>query len=387
LDGVRGIAISLVLVWHYLSFSLLPDPGSVAAYVMDIVRLSWSGVDLFFVLSGFLIGGILIDNRQAKNYFKVFYARRIFRILPLYFVWLALFSGLLFAQGLVPSNLSSMVTGPIPLWSYATFSQNLFMAYQNTFGTLWMGITWSLAVEEQFYFVLPFVIRYLEPRKLPWFLLGCILTAPLLRVGLSLSFPSGGPLAAYVLMPCRADALLLGTLCAWMVREPKIAQFLREQIILLYVAFIILLGGAVVLAVEFNPYLSSGWQTLGYTWLAFLYSCFLLIAVTEKSGSIEKITMNFLLRRLGTVAYGVYLIHSVMLDLMHGLIYGAPKIHYVTFFATESLALALTFAWAGLSWKFFEKPLVAVGHNFQYEGGAPAHVLNVRSLAEKSSSA
>src|SRR5579872_1000212 len=67
LDGLRGIAIFLVLIWHFVAFSLIPEPGSIAAYAMDILRLSWSGVDLFFVLSGFLIGGILIDNRLAKN--------------------------------------------------------------------------------------------------------------------------------------------------------------------------------------------------------------------------------------------------------------------------------------------------------------------------------
>lgn len=81
-----------------------------------------------------------------------------------------------------------------------------------------MGITWSLAVEEQFYLALPLVIRYLKPRVLSWLLIGFILAAPMLRLVLSFSFPSG-PVASYVLMPCRVHALLLGALCAWMMRR------------------------------------------------------------------------------------------------------------------------------------------------------------------------
>jgi peptidoglycan/LPS O-acetylase OafA/YrhL len=261
LDGLRGIAIFLVLIWHYALGTFVLEPGSTAAYALACLRLTWSGVDLFFVLSGFLIGGILIDNQKSNNYFKVFYARRVCRIFPLYFYWLLLFCGLLFTAHLLflpnlawlladpvkmaanPANLE-LPPDPLPLWSYATFSQNFLMTYRNTMGPNWMGITWSLAVEEQFYCALPFIIRYLEPRKLPWFLVGFILAAPLLRVSLSFSF-SSGPLAAYVLTPCRADALLLGALCAWVVRQQQIAQLLADHTKALYAAFVILLLGAV----------------------------------------------------------------------------------------------------------------------------------------------
>src|SRR6266446_4286628 len=88
LDGLRGIAILLVIVWHYAVELFAREPGSTAAYGLAVLRLSWSGVDLFFVLSGFLIGGILIDNRGARNYFRVFYFRRVCRIVPLYYLCL-----------------------------------------------------------------------------------------------------------------------------------------------------------------------------------------------------------------------------------------------------------------------------------------------------------
>ena len=88
LDGLRGMAILLVLVGHYFAV-----PGTGAASLLNgyWFRLGWTGVDLFFVLSGFLIGGILLDVRDSPNYFKTFYARRFFRIIPLYYAWILLY--------------------------------------------------------------------------------------------------------------------------------------------------------------------------------------------------------------------------------------------------------------------------------------------------------
>src|SRR5262249_50732050 len=222
LDGIRAIAILMVLVWHYFIHIINMEPGSIAAYGLSCLRLTWSGVDLFFVLSGFLIGGILIDNRQAINYFSTFCVRRVFRIFPVYFVWLLLFAILILMMQILASlpALYRLFASPLPLWSYTTFTQNLIIAYAGNFGPGWMAITWSLAVEMQFYLSLPFLIRYLEPPKLPWLLVGFIVTAPLLRGALFYLAPSEG-LAPYVLMPCRADALLAGGFFALVGGSPR----------------------------------------------------------------------------------------------------------------------------------------------------------------------
>src|SRR5258707_15733453 len=86
LDGIRGIAIRMVLIAHF--FLIVSRPGSALAYALVPLRLDWTGVDLFFVLSGFLIGGILLDARGSSNYFRVFYTRRFFRIVPIYAAFL-----------------------------------------------------------------------------------------------------------------------------------------------------------------------------------------------------------------------------------------------------------------------------------------------------------
>ncbi len=86
LDGVRGLAIVLVLVYHYFYWGVQDQPDTFLHYIRSVFTLGWCGVDLFFVLSGFLIVGILIDQREAKNYYQVFYLRRIYRIFPVYFI-------------------------------------------------------------------------------------------------------------------------------------------------------------------------------------------------------------------------------------------------------------------------------------------------------------
>lgn len=193
-------------MWHLDTFS--PPPGSLAAYANAMLRLSWSGVDLFFVLSGFLIGGILVDQRESQSFFRPFYQRRAFRIFRIYYLWWIAFCVLsrAFAGAISRSEPPQVIFwGDIPLWPSPLYQQNIFMALPQTFRGEWIGVTWSLAVEEQFYMVLPCVVRFTSPRRLPWLVLAFVVAAPLARTaffryGLSYHAP-------YTLLVCRADAL------------------------------------------------------------------------------------------------------------------------------------------------------------------------------------
>ena len=97
LDGIRGLAMVLVLVWHYLVVQVQVPPGSPAAYALKLFSLTWAGVDLFFVLSGFFISGILMDNRNGECYYRTFYMRRFCRIFPLYYLLLGIFAVMVFS--------------------------------------------------------------------------------------------------------------------------------------------------------------------------------------------------------------------------------------------------------------------------------------------------
>ncbi len=369
LDGIRGIAILLVLVWHYVVSLVKVEPHSWFGHIIHVLGLGWSGVDLFFVLSGFLIGGILLDNRDASNFFKVFYIRRICRILPLYFLWIFLFvwlDGTI--QRLLPSSSYAWLFGDsLPVWSYITFTQNFVAIESNSLGPNWLAITWSLAVEEQFYLLLPLLIRFTPLNRLPYLLGGLILCAPLLRLMFFYWHPNAG-LATYILMPCRADTLLLGVMGAYMIRKQKIRHILEQQTAWLYALLMILLLGIAVLMIQDQMLISLGKDLGGYFLLALAYSCFLLIAVTEKRGIITRITRYPILRYLGLLAYGVYLFHQAINGLYHGFLRGqVPQLSTATDGLVTLGALLSTMLIAFFSWTLFEKRFIALGHSYQYK--------------------
>lgn len=158
LDGLRGLAVGMVLLWHYVGCQITPQHTPSLLWLREIVGMMWSGVDLFFVLSGFLITGILRDQRESRHYWGTFYLRRACRILPLYVILVGSYS-LANAAGLNKApGLWWLFYIPMPTWSYATFTQNFYMAAAGGTGANWLGITWSLAVEEQFYLLLPCVV-------------------------------------------------------------------------------------------------------------------------------------------------------------------------------------------------------------------------------------
>ncbi len=364
-DGLRGIAILMVVAFHY---TLAPFFGGM-------------GVDLFLLLSGFLLGGTLLDKREAPNYFKAFYARRVCRIFPLYFLCLLLFLILLLAAPftlgwwLYGDAIRFLLADPIPLWSYFTFTQNLAMVQQDAWGTPWLAHTWTLAVVEQFYLFLPFLIRFFSRERLPYVLAGLILAAPLLRAFL-FNFHPHGDFAFYVLMPCRADSLLLGVLCAYAIRDDRCLNLLRTHTRALYGVLTVLVAG-VILMVLSRPPTPTPDQPLfapsyGYTWLALLYSCVLLIAVTEKRGLVTLVTRIRPLGALAVVAYGVYLLHMPIGMSFRWLSLGQLQVPQ-TWWTTLGIAfgaLLITLTLTSISWIFFERRIVRWGRSFKYGDAA-----------------
>jgi peptidoglycan/LPS O-acetylase OafA/YrhL len=307
LDGLRGVAILLVLYFHYFQSATLPT------YLSTLGRLTWSGVDLFFVLSGFLVGGILIDARTSPNYFKTFYIRRVYRILPIYAVVVFLFWAVRpLASGGNNPSLSWLFDHSLPWYSYATLNQNFLMAVRRTIGPAWLGATWSLAIEEQFYLTLPSLIWFASKRRLPYVLGAIILAAPLLRALLRLNF-AHGEFGTYVLMPCRADALMLGVAAALLVRNKDGWERLLKHKRFLYVIQAVLFCGMAWMAIKnptaigqpnidpkqtiaespgggifsWLPYVRTAISSLNYTWIALFYLCMLLIVLSHQGPLLE----------------------------------------------------------------------------------------------------
>ena len=251
LDGLRGIAIGMVFIFHYFTMLVHPRHGSSLAYLAASTRLMWSGVDLFFVLSGFLIGGILLDVRASSNYFEVFYVRRFFRIVPIYFCCLIAYIGIVVAvHAGMAARFSYITADRLPFASYIFFIQNFWMAAHNTLGGGGLGVTWSLAVEEQFYLTLPLIIRVVPRRHLMRVLLLGILLSLATRIALYATHP-GNQVSWYVLMPCRVDALFLGVLGAVWFRTPSFRGMFDRQRTSIRLA-LLALGCGVLLLMRFS---------------------------------------------------------------------------------------------------------------------------------------
>ena len=374
LDGLRGLAILLVIICHYIADASRPPLGFVADHLITILDIGWSGVDLFFVLSGFLIGGILLGSRNSPNYFRTFYLRRVHRILPVYYSWILLY--LFFVGICVYSPLRPVIMTPpgVALASadlaivpkYLLFLQNVLYP-PRPFEWQWFVITWSLAVEEQFYLIAPPLIRWVSHRILLVILCVTVVAAPVLRYVSFVHFPQLDHFAQFA-MPCRADALSLGILAAMAWRSNAIRSFLERNPGVLQRATIYLAVCIIALLWWLVRPPNVVTVTAGYSVLAFFYVSLLLLVLSQTNSFVAGCMRNSLLRRLGVISYCVYIIHLTINELGHRfLTHQEPNLSHWQGILITCSALVLSLTIASLSWRFFEKPLIRRGHRFTYE--------------------
>lgn len=362
LDGLRGIAILLVLLYHTVFGTFTVSPGM--RIVTRLGHLSWSGVDLFFVLSGFLIGGILLDTKDSPRYFKTFYIRRAYRILPIYAAIVAAYVVWLIVVRVQHGQWGDSSVNQVPLWAYLTFTQNMWTAGGWT-ELMVGGVTWSLAVEEQFYLTLPALVRNISRSALTWTLVSVVIAAPLLRIAIHLIFKNGN-VADYVLMPCRADALSLGVLVALLLRTPRFWKFVMDRPTLVYWIAGIALLGPVWLTYRGYGMFDNVMVEVGYSLLALFYTSCLLLALTAK-GIVRRILHNRALRELGILSYCVYLIHvSLVEGVRRVLALRFENSTRPTHLLSLVIGIPLVVAVAKLSWNLFEQPMLCRGHAFKY---------------------
>jgi len=336
LDGLRGLAILLVLVYHCAAFRA--PRHSFVYYVMLPRVLMWSGVDLFFVLSGFLISGILIDGKSSPTYYSTFYLRRIHRIFPLYYLMM-----LLFVVGSALFSRSFLFASQTPIWPFLFFVQNIGFGIT---GAVWVGVTWSLAVEEQFYLLLPVVVRTLTRRTILQLAVICIVSAPVLRTILYLAGLRWDQIHA--LLPCRADAFALGVLAAILVRDETASLWVRKNRGAGYLYFAVLLCGSIgMLKLQETRFT----ETFGISLLDQMYFALLVLLLLAPVRPMTWIFRSNLLRWLGMVSYCLYLIHLVIWDSVFRIAgYSQPLITDIFSFSLAVLALFVMFSVANLSW-------------------------------------
>ncbi|HUO60564.1 MAG TPA: acyltransferase [Candidatus Acidoferrales bacterium] len=363
LDGLRGLAILLVLIFHV---GILRST-SIGAVVNPLVRFGWSGVDLFFVLSGFLIGGILLDNSDSKRYFAPFYARRFFRILPIYMAVVGLY-WLVWCIGPLRHDLTIHAGEPMPLAGYLSFTNNLWMAAHNNM-EVFLSPSWSLAIEEQFYLTLPLLIRLVPRRRLLLVVVSALLAVTGARWAVC-AFGAVTQAEAYVLPMFRVDSLLVGVLCAMLVRWERGREWLDKRAWLLVIP--VLLGAFAVWNLDLS--LPPQWakpnvpiMMYGLTLVALGYASLLLLALARPQWGIGALLRTGALRFLGRVSYFVYLVHWGILHstatLMREL---APSAGEGVWLAAMAASVGVMLGIAELSWRFFESRMLAIGHRVKY---------------------
>ena len=364
LDGLRGIAILLVMLHHFTYYR--PTEGT-DALIGSVIFFGWTGVDLFFVLSGFLISGILLDTRDSERYFTTFYARRTLRIFPLYYLVLFLaFVVLPWFPGL-HSVLVGEHASP-PQWPYWFYATNFLIADRGWVHG-WVDISWSLAIEEQFYLVWPLVIWMCSPRVLA-VLCGAILVAePVARVWAREWMME--PLPIYVLTWFRLDGLAVGALLALAHRRGFFPSLDR------WAPLVIILAVAGLIAASFLGGHTWWWnrrmQQHGYSLIAITAGAILVSAVNRPADSLwPRMLSAGWLRAFGKYSYCLYLTHAPVMRAVREYVFNpeayealkiAPWIGQVLFYGA---ATAPAFALAWLSWRWFEAPILRLKARFPY---------------------
>jgi peptidoglycan/LPS O-acetylase OafA/YrhL len=290
LDGLRGVAVIFVMAFH-----IWRSPAT---------ALGWSGVDLFFVLSGFLITGILWDTRESRDRGRVFYVRRALRILPLYYGVLV---GVFVIRPLLGWNhrLDDVALAPEQIW-YWTYLCDWRIALDHPHAYTFLTHFWSLSIEEQFYLVWPAIVWRCSRRVALGVAAVIAASAFVLRGYVVLGTAAAG--SVYGLLPCRIDALAVGAIVALALRAPGGATAARR-----WVSPAAAAGMAITVAlVLLRPtvqFVDPGMSTIGYTALDWSFAGVVLTAATTRSRVLEWP----LLRAAGRYSYGLYVFHPLVM--------------------------------------------------------------------------
>jgi peptidoglycan/LPS O-acetylase OafA/YrhL len=366
-DGARGAAILLVMLLHFSMYGhgLKPSGLLIDSLYYRLTEAAGVGVDLFLVVSGFLITGILYDTKQSKRYFQNFYARRVLRIFPLYYCALLLF--LVVLPRLRPDLWGLQMLERDAPW-YWTYLINLKIARDGwpAFGAL--GHFWSLALQEQFYLLWPIVVLAFNRRQLQFTCLACIAGALIFRVLLSVQ---GNTTAAFVLTPARIDALAVGAYIALAARGPggvqSLARLAKLAAPLLTAALLIIFIARKGFA-GYDPFV----LTVGHSLIAFFFGAVLVLALTSARHSIVvRVFESRMLRFFGKYSYGMYVFHHPILFFKPGIlplamiptIYGSQLLRQLVYLL---VATAASVVLAMASWHLIEKQFLNMKKLFPY---------------------
>ncbi|MGH7178267.1 MAG: acyltransferase family protein [Tepidisphaeraceae bacterium] len=371
LDGLRGIAVLLVIFFHFMVF-LTDANGVFERGLQKVAGLGWTGVDLFFVLSGFLITGILYDSKDSRHYFRNFYARRTARIFPLYYAFLLIMLVILPLFGRQVADFFQHV--PWKTWPYWAYLSNFAKAYR--WGqylppdTECLGITWSLAIEEQFYLVWPAIVLAFSRKTLLRMCLGLIGMSVLLRGWWVIWNPENANMAYVTFL--RLDPLAVGAAISLLLRGPlgltphrRLAARIAGAAPIALVTINVTTG-----ALLYSPL----FRVVGFTIVALFYGAILVLLLTAMpTNAAPRFFSSQPMRMFGKFSYAMYLFNQPVKYLLVatplnpqrvGMVFGSQLPALMLFFA---VGLACTTVAAWVSWNVLEKHFLRLKDLFPME--------------------
>lgn len=345
----------LVISFHYINNQLVNTQTALGKILYNLTGFGWVGVDLFFVISGFLIGSILLRNKATGKLFKSFFIRRFVRIVPNYYLLIIIF--------IIISQLSFFkddyfLTGNnvIPAWSYFAMTHNFFMADLQNMGNDAMSVTWSIGIEEQFYILFPLFILLIKEKWLPYFLI--------VLIGLAIYCRSLYPhwIPAYVLLPCRMDAISFGILLAWLYKNFDIKLLVQKHL-----SKMLMSVGLVIIICAYLFYFYRDLGIVRNSLFAYVFFILILIALGKPQSLYSRLLSNNLLGWIGMISYSLYLFHYLILGVFRNLgshFYKDGGTAFHVSVSTAALIFSFFFAW--MVYQFLEKPFVTLGKKFKY---------------------
>jgi peptidoglycan/LPS O-acetylase OafA/YrhL len=341
LDGLRGLAILIVLFWHYYSPAWFPG---------------WIGVDLFFVLSGYLITAKLVATAGRPDYYSAFYLRRILRVFPLYYaILIAFYLSVHFFMK--KENLPTISFYTTHWLNFFTFTQNwTIIRFNPALTDRSLEQTWSLAIEEQFYLLWPFALTLLPKNSYRLYIfIALILLVLIGRIICYFNAPSADHLF-YFNTFLRLDAILAGAAIFQIqllnINIPhRLPGYAMGSLGLLIVAGCILeknVSGT-----------NTFFQTIGFTLVALFFACLLFLTVHPSGKTLTRWFQWPFLRYCGKISYGLYLFHYPILFLLdfriyHWLIAHWPDHPEIAFLSSTTICITLSFLASTLSYRYFE---------------------------------
>lgn len=350
LDGFRGLAILIVTINRFAKY--VPTETLTGAVCAKVFELGERGVDLFFVLSGFLITGVLLETREQAGFFRNFFARRTLRIFPLYFA--ALFGLLILIPAIWPSShpFQAAQEQQFYLWTYLA-NVRIAMTREWCLGSL--DHFWSLAVEEHFYLLWPFIVWGLGRKRTFVFALAFAATCALARI--SFAMLSENETATDVMSFFRFDGLLLGSAIACLVREPHDLQRFGRAAKYVWLAtvpiiFMLALHGGRLL-------------TISHSIWAIFWTCVLVMLLTSsRNNPLAGMFRQSWIRSLGKYSYAMYVFQNPLIPILAGVLSVSgiatilsmnPDTAILPTIIYTVIMFAITYGIAILSWHLLEK--------------------------------